>query len=281
MQRLLKAVYLTLLLCFANISFANIETPEPIQKNLWGKWHKNNPNSTETLRYRAWHEFLKLYLKKRPNGERVINYQAVPKKQQRNLGSYLAHQARVPIRNYNKKQQLAYWINLYNALTVDTILKHYPVESPRDIHLNNLVQLAGPWDKNLLRVQGSRVSLNDIKNRIIRPIWPDPRILYLLNNGSLGAPGLQAVPITAANIDYYLDKAASEYINNPHGIRVTPQSELRASYFYAWYKNDFGGSDVAVIKHLKRYAKPKLKQKLANINKISEYYYNWDLNASS
>ena len=105
--------------------------------------------------------------------------------------------AALPISRYGRAEQLAYWINLYNALMVRLVLEHYPIASIRD-----LGGRPGPVDRRALdRAAGRdrrrrRSSLSDIEHRILRPIWQDPRVLYALSCAArrLPEPAAGAVP---------------------------------------------------------------------------------------
>ena len=61
---------------------------------------------------------------------------------------------------------MAYWINLYNALTIKVILDHYPVESIWDIDISPGIFADGPWGRKLMTIEGETVSLDDIEHQI-------------------------------------------------------------------------------------------------------------------
>ena len=112
------------------------------------------------------------------------------------LAEQIAYLEGVPISRYNRKEQLAYWANLHNAVTVRTILDNYPVDSIRDI--NDGFLSPGPWNRTLTTVEGVELSLNDIENRILRRIWRDPRVYYAVNCASVGCPNLRKTASTAS-----------------------------------------------------------------------------------
>ena len=172
---------------------------------------------------------------------------------------------------------MAYWINLYNALTVDTVLNHYPVGSIRDISISPGLFNRGPWDRKLVTVEGQALSLNDIEHRILRPIWHDPRIHYAVNCASLGCPNLANTAYDGSHLDAMLDAAARAYVNNPRGAAVH-DGKLTVSSIYRWYEADFGSTDAGVIAHLKRYAEPPLAAALNGISAIADDHYDWRLN---
>ena len=70
-------------------------------------------------------------------------------------------------------------------------------------------------------------------------------------------------------------------MNDPRGVALQDDGKLRVSKIYAWYREDFGGSDAAVLDHLRRYAEPALRSRLAESTRIDGYVYDWALNDAS
>jgi Protein of unknown function, DUF547 len=161
-------------------------------------------------------------------------------------------------------------------MTVGLVLEHYPIKSIRDIDISPGWFASGPWDKDLVTIEGQRLSLNDIEHRILRPIWNDPRLHYALNCASLGCPNLQPVAFTAKNADQLLEQGARDFING-RAVELTG-GRLIVSSIYVWFTEDFGGSEVGVLDHLRRYAAPLLVAKLAALRKIDGDRYDWRLN---
>lgn len=174
-----------------------------------------------------------------------------------------------------RAEQLAYWVNLYNAETLRAVLAAYPV---RTILLVRPMFLSiGPWRAKTLRIAGSSLSLDDVENAILRPLFGDPRVHYALNCASLGCPNLRRDPWGGVRIEEDLDAAAKEYVNHPRGVRASGQ-HLQLSSIYKWYRPDFGGADAAVLSHLARYAEPPLRAALRSGARITSYHYDWMLN---
>ena len=137
---------------------------------------------------------------------------------------------------------------------------------------------SGPWGANIVRVNGIDLSLEDIHNRIIRPIWNDPRTHYAVHNATIGGANISKKVFTGKTISNQLNHAASDYINSLRAVQII-NHELVVSKVFDWFKDDFGGCDKHIIQHIKDYAKPPLKKQMTNISKISTYHYNWHLNA--
>ena len=160
------------------------------------------------------------------------------------MNNYIEQLAGIDPRAYRRIEQKAYWINLYNALTVKLIVDHYPVGSITT--LGKTLGAFGPWDDHLITLAGQTLSLNDIEHRILRPLWKDPRIHFAVNCASYGCPDLQDIAFTAENIETLLNKAATDYLSHPRGAHFDGD-ELVLSSIFDWYAEDFGANQQEVL----------------------------------
>ncbi|MEL6964258.1 MAG: DUF547 domain-containing protein [Pseudomonadota bacterium] len=244
---------------------------------LWERWVAHDATAETEIDHGTWGEFLKSYLATGSDGVNRLAYGEVTAEDAAALKGYIEGLAAVPISAYARPQQMAYWINLYNALTVQVILDHYPVDSIRDIDISPGFFSSGPWGKKLVTIENETVSLDDIEHQILRPIWKDPRIHYAVNCASIGCPNLQPAPFQASQLDRQLDQAAIEFVNHLRGVDIR-EGRAKTSSIYAWFEEDFGGDDKGVIAHLKAFAEPDLAMKLEKINRIADHDYDWQLN---
>lgn len=265
------ACILSGLLLFVGTSFS---AP---QKNIWSFWKASNESNRKTISHQAYQEFLNRYLFKGENGVNQVYYSKVTAKDRQALSQYIQNLTSIPIRTFNKKEQLAYWINLYNALTVQLILKRWPVKSITKINISPGFFSFGPWDAPLVTIEGQKITLNDIEHRILRPIWKTPLLHYALNCASMSCPQLQNKAFTAQNSQVLMKKAALEYVNSSYGVKVESNT-LRLSKIYQWYQTDFGANETQFLKHIAHFANPKLKKQLLSYHKSIAYYYNWNIN---
>lgn len=182
-----------------------------------------------------------------------------------------------------KDEAHVFWINLYNAETLKIVIDNYPVDSIRDIKsegtsLLDFKAFFGPWRTKVATVEGKHYSLDDIEHKTIRPTFKDARSHYALNCASIGCPNLKLTPWSAATLEADLEAAASDFVNHPRGVTVSPDGKLNVSSIYVWFEEDFGSSDQAVIGHLQKYAKPDLATRLDGKTKIASDSYDWALN---
>ncbi len=247
-------------------------------KSLWSQWLVNNPLSNQTISHKLWQKFLDNHLITNEEKINLLDYANIGQKDYDLLKQYLKEMSKINIENYNRQEQLAYWINLYNALTVQVIADYYPITSIQEIRISPGLFSVGPWGANLITIKNTPLSLDDINNRIIRPIWNDQRTHYALNNATIGAPNLNRQAYQGTIIEAQLNEAAFTYVNSLRGAQVI-EGKLIISKIYDWYEEDFGGTKQDVIKHLILFAKEPLLSQLKHINNIDSYIYNWHINS--
>jgi len=244
-------------------------------------WDQSDQSNQVQVDHSIWQTFLNNYLDSSDVSiANCVVYSAVSELDKAILQQYIASLSAIDPRVYSRAEQKAYWINLYNALTVQLILKHYPVKSITKLG-DNFFRF-GPWDDKLVVIQGQILSLNDIEHGILRPIYKDPRIHYAVNCASLGCPDLSPQAYTNANTEDMLNAAAVNYVNHPRGVRFestdSTNNRLKVSSIYHWYADDFGGTDQALIQHFIQYAKPPLKIQLEHFQGDIDHGYDWSLN---
>jgi len=268
--------YFRVLICLSLIVVTSLSHAS-FKKNLWTLWVPTNPLSTETISHDEWQTFLDKHVTTDDEGINVIDYQHLSKTDINELNQYLNRLSDIKITTYNRQEQLAYWLNLYNALTVRTIASYYPIDSIQDINISPGIFSIGPWGAYLITINNTPMTLDEIHNRIIRPIWNDNRTHYAINNATIGAPNLNRTAFNGRNIEEQLNEAAKQYINTHRGVQIIA-GKLMVSKLYRWYVEDFGENDEGIIRHLNQFGDDKLKNDLKHIQHIENYIYNWHLN---
>jgi hypothetical protein len=247
---------------------------------LWPRWQRHDAANGAKIDHRPWHQFLAKYVVAgHPSGIHRVRYDAVTAKEHDLLTQYINRLEDVAISAYNPAEQKAYWINLYNAKTVELVLSRYPVRSIRDINISPGLFSVGPWGAKLLLVEGEKLSLDDIEHRILRPIWQDNRIHYAVNCASLGCPNMQPEAYTSDKIEALLEQGAREFINHPRGVALI-NGKLRVSSIYVWFQEDFGGSLQGLQNHWKKYAAGALIEALSSYRGSVNHEYDWRLNGA-
>ena len=235
-----------------------------------------NQNGTATVDHSKWDKLLKTYVKPDKTGLNRVDYKAFKSSGHKALKDYVKALSGVPVATLTRNEQFAYWTNLYNAVTIDIVLDHYPVSSIKKIKFGRFF-VSGPWDEKLVTVAGIKLSLNDIEHKILRGLFKDNRVHYAVNCASIGCPNLRQSAFTGAGLETVLDDAARSYIGHPRGVRVDGR-RVTVSKIYQWFKVDFGSSDKNILNHIRKYASPELIAKLTGINSIYDTEYDWSLN---
>ena len=106
------------------------------KSELWPRWQAHDAGSDVQIDHGVWDRLLEGYVARDAGGINRFDYGAVSAADRAALDGYLAALAVQPISRFDRAEQRAYWINLYNALTVDVVLDHYPVDSIRDIDIS-------------------------------------------------------------------------------------------------------------------------------------------------
>ena len=249
----------------------------PKAKALPG-WDVFTSGSTRRIDHTAWSALLAKHIRLDTAGIARIAYGAFSGTDKAELARYIASLSKADVAALDKPEQYALWINLYNALVVNTVLAAYPVASVQDIDTSPGLFSSGPWKAKAVSVAGKALSLDDIEHGIIRPHCEDARVHYALHCGAVGCPNLRAEAYEAGRIDSQLEEQARIYVNHPRGVTFNLSGGLVVSKIYAWFCDDFGGTDRAVISHLQRYAAPELANRLKPITGIADARYDWALN---
>ena len=172
-------------------------------------------------------------------------------------------------RHWSRDEQLAYWINAYNAFTVKLIVDHYPVESIKDIK-NGIPFVNTVWDIKFIKIEDREYDLNNIEHGIIRPKFKDPRIHMAVNCASISCPKLLNEAFTAKRLDEQLDQAARDFLSDPDKNIIESASQLKLSKIFSWYSGDFD----SVVRFVDKYTETDIDR-----NPDIEYLdYDWGLN---
>ena len=171
------------------------------------------------------------------------------------------------VSSLSQKEQLAFYLNAYNAWILHEVLEKYPTKSIKDA-------LFTFFTGNRIKVAGDRMSFNRLEKNIIIPRFKEPRIHVALNCASQSCPPLLDEPFRADKLDAQLEKLAKGFANSERGVKVSADKKsAEVSKIFDWYKDDFAASGGAVGFINKRRNPP-----LPNDIKISYQDYNWALN---
>lgn len=269
LKRFLQILVLGVL-CHSSVALA---APE---KELWSLWDKSNEQSAQQINHDLWANILQQYLRiDHPSAVNRFDYQAFVQADDERLDDYLQQLQAIDPRQYNRNEQFAYWVNLYNALTIKVIIEEYPVASI--VKTGERLFSFGPWDDEVATVAGEELTLNDIEHRILRPIWNDLRIHFAVNCASIGCPQLLTEPFLAETLDQQLDQAARDFMTHARAVEFK-NDQLVLSKIFEWYQVDFGDSEQQMLNTISNFLPAAKAERVKNFQGKIRYQYNWDLN---
>lgn len=250
-----------------------------LAETLAEKFGVSDPMSDATVDHSAWGGLLAAYVREGGDDVNRFDYAGLaetPADMDR-LGAYIDALQDTEVSALARDEQFAFWANLYNALTVEVVVEHYPVASIRDISISPGLFSVGPWGKKLATVEGRDLSLDDIEHEILRKAWDEPRVHYAVNCASIGCPDLAREPYTGEDLDAQLDAAGQAYVNHPRGVSFDGDT-LTLSKIFNWYGKDFGDSVEERLASIARHAEPALAERLRAHSGRIRYVYDWTLN---
>lgn len=201
-----------------------------------------------------------------------VNYQSL-QSDSSTLNKYLSRlENHHPNATWSENERKAYWINAYNAFTLQLIVRNYPVSSIKDLG-GRLYKVNTPWDIRFIRIEGATYNLNNIEHDILRKEFNDPRIHFAINCASESCPVLLNEAYVADRLEAQLDSAAVRFINDPKRNSISA-TKAEISRIFLWFRGDFTESQ-SVKEFLSKYSQTPL----TNSTEISYLPYNWLLNA--
>ena len=238
-------------------------------------WQRHDPASEMVVDQGPWADFLAQHLTVRDGGANRLDYAGVTPGDRAALSTHVDRLEAVEVTALSRPAQLAYWINLYNAATVELVLAHYPLDSIRDIGSGLLED--GPWSREVVTVMGLELTLDDIEHGIIRPVFEEPRIHYAVNCAALGCPDLAPEPWDAATLEADLAAAERAFVNDRRGVRLE-DGELVLSKIWLWFRGDFADSEAELLSRLREVATGPAAEALAGRDRADRHAYDWALN---
>lgn len=209
------------------------------------------------------HDSFTKLLKKYVTNEGLVNYKSF-KKEQILLQKYISHLGEImPTNNWTNNEKLAYWINAYNAMTIDLILRYYPLKSIKDIKK--------PWDKRYWKLGNKWYNLNEIEHDILRKM-NEPRIHFAIVCASYSCPKLNNIAFTSHHLNNQLTKATKEFLSDSNRNEIS-KNDIKLSKIFQWFSKDFK-QNGNLIDFLNTYSSLEISEKA----KTSFKDYNWDLN---
>ncbi len=217
-------------------------------------------------------------LQKHVTKEGWVNYQGL-RKDSVELRQYLVTLSQNPPneKTWTKEETIAYWINAYNAFTLQLVIRYYPVKSIKDIGSSIQIPFINtPWDIKFIRIGTEKMDLNHIEHGILRKKYSDPRLHMALVCASKSCPILLNEAYEGARLNEQLNQQSRAFLADPFRNRFDG-AVPKVSMIFKWYAMDFNKGDRTVHGFLTEFGPKKLDAK-ANLDYLE---YDWGLNEKS
>lgn len=228
--------------------------------------------------YKLFSNILNQYVK---NG--LVDYRSL--QNDKELTKYLEQLTNTNPDKLSKNEKLAFWINAYNAFTLQVVRDNYPIESITDLHTGGRIigHILGKtvWDKVFITINNKKYSLNDIEHKILRRM-NEPRIHFAIVCASISCPELLDKAFEANKINDQLENQARKFLTDKSRNHFDIKNrKAYLSKIFDWFDEDFGNSDENILKFVSNYLPENLSTEIKpNLSKwdISFNDYNWNLN---
>jgi hypothetical protein len=184
-------------------------------------------------------------------------------------------------------EQLAFWINVYNAACIHLIVQHEKkcLETDSTFQLasiNKISDKEGPvWDKDAAVIAGKPVSLNYIEHDMLRKQWAEPAVHGCIVCASASCPNLRPEAFVVGNLKEQMEDQMKDWMTNESkGFTLDHGNRLEMSRIFLWFSNDFGKDWNGIRKYLTNYVPEQHHSKMASKDGITVRYfeYDWQIN---
>jgi Protein of unknown function, DUF547 len=182
-----------------------------------------------------------------------------------------------------RADQLAFWLNVYNAYTIELINKHKERESIRNINMFlGVLRGKRPWKEDIVRAGGRLLSLDDVQNRILWPGFKEPRIHMALVGAALSSPPLREEAYEGAKLSEQLQDQARTFLRERQTANRLDLGNqiIHLSPIFDWNRADFGKTDAAILKFVGQYFEGKGERAAFADSRLRIEFteYDWSLN---
>ena len=194
----------------------------------------STPSAQSDARQRAFDEVLDMYVR---DGE--VYYRAL-KIERAKLDGYVNSLASVSVERLGRDERVAFWLNAYNALVLQTVIDHYPIQKrSADYPAKSIRQIPGAFERLPHRVGGRTVTLDQIEQTILLP-FQDPRVFLALGRGALGSGRLRSEAFTAQRLEMQLAEAALECATRARCLSIDREADtIGVSSVFSWREKEF------------------------------------------
>jgi hypothetical protein len=227
-----------------------------------------------TFDHSLFDQILKAYV----DDKGLVDYNGIAKDAR--FSQYMQSLETANLQPLSRDGQLAFWINAYNAVIIDKVIKMEPKKSVRETIIPGVWTSTKIFTSRKNVVADRRLGPDDIEHEILRKVFRDPRIHFAIVCASSGCPPLARSAYTEENVQDRLEEETREYVNSARGTRIDrAENTLYLSKIFDWFKSDFVQKSGSVIDFIRPYLNKEVALFIDRDPKIDFLHYDWALNA--
>jgi hypothetical protein len=194
----------------------------------------------DAARRKTFDQLLDLYVR---NGD--VYYRAL-RSDRAKLDGYINLLATASVAKASRPEQIAFWLNAYNALVLRTVIDHYPIQARSSQYpAKSIRQIPGAFERLPHRVAGRTLTLDQIEKEVL-PEFRDPRVYFALGRGAAGSGRLRSEAFLPARIEEQLADVASECVTRAQCLSIDREGgKVNASSIFSWRESDFAAAFAA------------------------------------
>ena len=230
--------------------------------------------SADTFDHSKFDQILKQYV----DHKGLVDYNRISKDSR--FKEYMESLKSVKVEELSRNGQLAFWLNAYNAVTIDKVIKWKPKKSVRETLVPKVWTSTKFFTTRDHIVAGRRLSQDDIEHEILRKALNESRIHFAIVCASSSCPPLARFAFTDENVQAKLEEETRKYINSSRGTRIDyAENTFYLSKIFDWFSSDFKSKSGSVLGFINPYLSKEAMSFLERDPKISYIHYDWALNA--
>ncbi|MEE4261541.1 MAG: DUF547 domain-containing protein [Desulfobacteraceae bacterium] len=224
------------------------------------------------------HSIFDQILKTYVNNQGLVDYNGIAGDQ--SFTKYMESLKTARADTMSRNGQLAFWINAYNAVTIDKVIKWKPKKSVRETFVPGVWTGTRFFTTREHTVAGKQLSQDDIEHEILRKQLREPRIHFVIICASSGCPPQPRFAYTEDNVQAKLEEETRKYINSKRGTQIdSAKNVLHLSKLFDWFAGDFEYKSGSVMNFIKSYLDERTLAFVEQNPKIEFLHYDWALNA--
>ncbi|MGD1712779.1 DUF547 domain-containing protein [Dapis sp. BLCC M172] len=239
--------------------------------------------SAQPFNYQTYNSILREYV----NPQGLVDYKKLKENRQQ-LDDFNASIGAVTLSTYNSwtdAEKIAFLINAYNSLTLESIIDSYPTKSIR--------RIPGVWKIRKFDVAGEKMTLDHIEHQVLRKEFNEPGIHVALVCAAISCPPLRREAYTGKQLEKQLDDQAKKFLGNSQGFRIDSQNNtVYLSKIFQWFGQDFeqtyaqtenidglNKTETSIVNYARQYVNYDAQKFLAKGGyKVKYSNYDWSLN---